>query len=190
MSGNMNKIGAGLVEHAECTPITSRGIIEELFPYIYVASKRMSTRAISEWLEKEQNVQLSHVSIARALKDSSVHFERIMDNIYAAADTLEIHCNYDGNVTNSSKLAFLFDEEYFEQIIGNMAVDIGKDINIGAILHAIQKIKEEWFALPKTVRDRCENICITRDAQRYDESRKAEFEKMVKERISKSSTPE
>ena len=188
MSGDMIKIGFGLVEHSEQAPVTTRGLIEELFPYIYVASKRMSTRAISEWLEKENNVQIGHNTIAIALRKSSEHFERIVDNIYPAANTLEVHCSYDPNITNSSKLSFLFNEEHFAQITKDMTVDLGQGINPGTILHAIQKIRDEWFALPQEVRDRCENIFITRDTEHYDESRKAEFEKMLKEKISESST--
>ena len=188
MSVNMNKIGDGLIQHAELTPVTARGLAEELFPYIYVASKRMSTRAISEWLEKEHNVQISHVTVSKVLKNSAENFGRIVDRVYPAADTLEIHCNYDANIHTSSKLAFLFDEKYFEQITQNMTLDIGSDINFGTVLYAIQKIKEEWFALPKEVRDRCENNFIIRDTQRYDKNRKAEFEKMLKDKISENTS--
>lgn len=188
MSGNMNKIGNNLIQHAEKTKVTARGLAEELFPYIYVASKRMSTRAISEWLEKEHNVQISFVTIAKMLRKSPALFDKIVDEVYAAADTLEIHCNYDDKIANSSKLTFLFNEEYFEQITTDMTVELGKDINIGTILYAIQKLKDEWFALPQEVRDQCENLFITRDTQRYDESRKAEIKRILKDKINESST--
>ena len=188
MSVDTRKIGADLVEHIDKKPFLARGMIDELFPYIYVASKRMSSRAISEWLEKEHNVQISHNTIAIALRNSSEHFEQIVGNVYPAANTLEVHCNYDPNITNSSKLSFLFNEEHFTNITRNMTVDIGGSINIGTILHAVQKIRDEWFTIPKEVRDRCENIFITRDTEHYDESRKAEFERMVKERIGESAT--
>lgn len=188
MSGDMKKVGAGLVEHAGKSPVTARGALEDLFPFIYLASKRMSTRAISEWLEKENNVRISHNTIAIALRNSSEHFEQIVENVYSAANTLEIHCNYDANIIDSSKLSFLFHEERFEHITRNMTVDIGGSINIGTILHAVQKIRDEWFSLPKEVREQCENIFIDRDTQNYDERRKAEFEKIVKEKISESST--
>ncbi len=187
MSGDMKKVGAGLVEHVAEMPVTARGLAEELFPYIYVASKRMSTRAISEWLEKEHNVQISFVTIAKTLRNSPALFEKIVDGVFAAADTLEIHCNHDSNITNSSKLAFLFNEQYFEEITGKIEVGLGEGINIGSILYAIQKINEDWFALPKEVRDRCENIFIIRDAQRYDEERKADFEKTLEDETSEPS---
>lgn len=172
---DFKNIGSGLMKHAEKTPVSARGIIEELFPYIYVASKRMSTRAISEWLEKEHNVQLSHVTISKALKNSEEHFERIVDQIYEAAETFEIYCNYDSKICCTSKLNFLFSEGRFNQIQNDMVINLGRSMNAGAVMHVVQKIEKEWFVLPLEVREQCEPIIIRRNTKQYDTEKKAEF---------------
>lgn len=76
-------IGRQLVECAEHSETFSaqRGIVEELFPYIFEASKRMSLRAISRWLAAEQKIRLSPQAIAKAMRDPGKYWVRALEGI-------------------------------------------------------------------------------------------------------------
>jgi hypothetical protein len=56
-------MGERLVQCAQEQEISARGRISELFPYIYQASKRMNTRAISSFLTDNFGLELSAVGI-------------------------------------------------------------------------------------------------------------------------------
>lgn len=63
-------IGEKLVGHSKSAEFTAnRGLVIELFPFIHEASERMSARAISRFLEEEQNIKLGYVTITKALND-------------------------------------------------------------------------------------------------------------------------
>ena len=63
-------VGQKLVGHSKSAEFTAnRGLVVELFPFIFEASERMSARAISRFLQEEQNIRLSAVTITKALND-------------------------------------------------------------------------------------------------------------------------
>lgn len=173
MSESMKNIGANLIEHAEEAPISTRGIINELFPYIYVASKRMGTRAISEWLDKEQNIQLSHVTIYKALKNSEVHLKRIFENIYDAASQLETHACGDTERIFGSKITFMFSKEVFDDMEKRMSDSRSLDPEVEALDFLFRKIRRDWYSLPKEVRAACENFFVRKDNELARNARKS-----------------
>ena len=63
-------VGQKLVGHSKSAEFTAnRGLVVELFPFIFEASERMSARAIGRFLEEDQNIRLSAVTITKALND-------------------------------------------------------------------------------------------------------------------------
>lgn len=63
-------VGQKLVGHSKSAEFTAnRGLVVELFPFIFEASDRMSARAISRFLMEEQSIRLSAVTITKALND-------------------------------------------------------------------------------------------------------------------------
>lgn len=69
-SVSLIEVGQKLVGHSKSAEFTAnRGLVVEMFPFIFEASDRMSARAISRFLEGEQNIKLSAVTITRALND-------------------------------------------------------------------------------------------------------------------------
>jgi hypothetical protein len=102
----LQEAGRRLVDHAESIGTTARGLVTDLFPYIYAASKRMSTRAISSFLQKDHNVQISPATIARALRDPQKHVE-------VFAETVEPHARILAEVHGVDILALLKDEKGF-----------------------------------------------------------------------------
>jgi hypothetical protein len=85
-------IGRQLVEHAEQAETFSarRGIVEELFPFIFEASHRMSLRAISRWLAAEQKISVSPQAIAKAMRDPGKYWVRALEGIEPAVRVVAI----------------------------------------------------------------------------------------------------
>jgi hypothetical protein len=80
--------GAGqkLFAHSKAAEFTAkRGLVVELFPFIYGAGDRMSAKAISEFLEKEQHIKLSSVTINKALRDPAKNWNQFFDLVEPAA---------------------------------------------------------------------------------------------------------
>jgi hypothetical protein len=88
---NLNSIGNSLLEHSSEADFTARGVVEDLFPFIVQASRRMSTRAISQFLQQKHEVKLSYVTIGRALRDPNKYWNIYYDQIEQAAWTVAKH---------------------------------------------------------------------------------------------------
>lgn len=80
-----DQIGAELVQAAKSQTEDSLPLSTKLFPYIYIASRRMSLRAMSRWLQENHGVSLSAAAISRALNSSELHLERLAESIVAPA---------------------------------------------------------------------------------------------------------
>ncbi len=79
-------IGLKLVGHSKSTEFTAnRGLVIELFPFIFEASQRMSARAISRFLIDEQGVKLSAVTITKALNDPKKSWNSFFDIVEPSA---------------------------------------------------------------------------------------------------------
>ncbi len=79
-------IGQKLVGHSKEAEFTAnRGLVIELFPYIFEASERMSVRAISRFFEEEQDIKLSYVTIGKALNDPKKSWLSFFDSVEPAA---------------------------------------------------------------------------------------------------------
>jgi hypothetical protein len=76
-----DQIGADLVEASRRHTEESLPLSTKLFPYIYVASRRMSLRTISRWLQEKHGVSLSAAAISRALNSQNLHLERLAESI-------------------------------------------------------------------------------------------------------------
>jgi hypothetical protein len=82
-------VGHKLVGHSKAAEFTAgRGLVIELFPFIFEASERMSARAISRFLEDEQNIKLSYVTIMKALNDPKKSWLSFFQNIEPSATVI------------------------------------------------------------------------------------------------------
>jgi hypothetical protein len=81
----IEQIGAELVETSKTGIEDSLPLSTKLFPYIYIASRRMSLRTISKWLQDNHGVSLSAAAISRAVNSSEMHLERLAETISAPA---------------------------------------------------------------------------------------------------------
>ena len=154
-------IGKGLAEHSTKAKFTARGVADELFPFIYVASKRMGARAISEWLAKEHNVKLSHVSISKTVNNAPQHFKQIADAVFEPALLLEeVISKRIGDEASSSMFSFLWSEEEFQKIRRGTFSMTCSAIEIGAVDAAFHTVQILWFSIPAEVRAKCEPFLV------------------------------
>lgn len=78
--------GQRLLAHSKSAEFTAkRGLVVELFPFLFGAAQRMSARAISRFLQKEQGIKLSSVTINKALKDPAKNWNLYFDMVEPAA---------------------------------------------------------------------------------------------------------
>jgi hypothetical protein len=141
--------GAGqkLLAHSKSAEFTARrGLALELFPFIYGAGERMNAKAISDFLEKEQQIKLSSVTINKALKDPHKNWNLFFDMIEPAARILE----------QADKLPmkdFLFREEYFAKRATNPILKAAVKMLVkGEVAHACSVLRTKWFTLDWEVR--------------------------------------
>ena len=79
-------VGQKLVSHSKSAEFTAnRGLVVELFPFIFEASERMSARAISRFLEEEQQIKLSYVTITKALNEPKRSWLSFFESLQPAA---------------------------------------------------------------------------------------------------------
>ena len=74
-----HQIGQKLVE-ASRNEEDSLPLSTKLFPYLFVASRKMSLRRMSGWLLEKHGVSLSAAAISRALNSPELHLERLADS--------------------------------------------------------------------------------------------------------------
>jgi hypothetical protein len=82
-------VGQKLVGHSKSAEFTAnRGLVVELFPFIFEASERMSARAICRFLMEEQDIRLSQVTIAKALNDPKKNWLSFFEIIEPSATVI------------------------------------------------------------------------------------------------------
>jgi hypothetical protein len=82
-------VGQKLVGHSKSAEFSAnRGLVVELFPFIFEASERMSARAISRFLQEQQNIRLSAVTITKALNNPKKSWISFFEIIEPSATTV------------------------------------------------------------------------------------------------------
>lgn len=80
-STRIDQIGSELVQASRELDQSSMPASTRLFPYVYIASRRMSLRAMSKWLKDSHDVDLSAAQISRALRQPDLHLSRLAEFI-------------------------------------------------------------------------------------------------------------
>jgi hypothetical protein len=142
-------IGLKLVGHSKSTEFTAnRGLVIELFPFIFEASQRMSARAISRFLMDEQGVKLSAVTITKALNDPKKSWNSFFDIVEPSALVI-------AKWWRCETLNFLFTgrakyEDNIRPAIGNLVGRLAVKVLIkGDVLSADKILRQKWFCINK-----------------------------------------
>jgi hypothetical protein len=155
------EMGERLALCAQEQEISARGRISELFPYIYQASKRMSTRAISSFLAENFGLKLSAVGISRALKDEKKHWEWL-------AETVEPPAQIFARAHGVSAYGILDDENAFFGF-SEQTPKVSGEEGFQEYRGAEDFLKRRWFSLDKDVRDSCMAFVPNEDKPESDE---------------------
>jgi hypothetical protein len=147
---DISEIGASLVAHSQDQEISGRGLVTSLFPYIYTASKRMSTRAISAFLQEQHGVKLSAVTIAKALREPEKHVGEILERVEPAARTVAL-------AHEVSAEAILRDGELFyalQHATPKILAESDDEAShaLGDYEAAVEIVAREWHDLPTELR--------------------------------------
>lgn len=154
---SLNEIGTGLVGHAQNeAEYSARGTLSELFPYIFQASRRMSSRAISRWLAEGPKIKLSAVTIAKALRNADKYWEEFADFVEPRARIVE-------DALDWPMEDFLYNEVGFRHHIEDKktAPKVGGDTfeeqmhSLAEYETAVEFLIDHWFNLDSSVRDNC-----------------------------------
>jgi hypothetical protein len=141
-------VGKELLEHAKAEGLTVRGALQDLFPYIYAVSERMSTRKISEWLEEKHGITVSFSSVAKALQSAEGYITETASKFYGDAAALDYYIphsmEFSGLDVLSSYSLFLA-----------LKLDAPPLDNFGIVKSILENLDKTWFELPDSYRDAC-----------------------------------
>ena len=152
---DLTEVGQKLVGHSKSAEFTAtRGLVIELFPFIYEASERMSARAIGRFLVEEQKIKLSQVTITRALNDPKKSWLSYFASIEPEAITIA-----KWSKSRSFKFLFLSKADYENRtsldkdgvITGMMARGVRALLQPERIA-ADKVIREKWFSIGLGIR--------------------------------------
>jgi hypothetical protein len=142
-------IGLKLVGHSKTTEFTAnRGLVIELFPFIFEASQRMSARAISRFLLEDQGVKLSAVTITKALNDPKKSWNSYFDIVEPSARMI-------AKWWRCETLNFLFAgrakyENNINDAIGNPIARFAVKVLMKAdVISADKILRQKWFCINK-----------------------------------------
>jgi hypothetical protein len=151
---DLQELGWHLVEASREEDFSARGAIGELFPFVFEASARMSSRAISRWLEGS-GVKISAVTIAKALRIPKPYWEKLFEAIEPAARVFE-------RANGVAMEDFLVREEVFFALAhGSRPVELdvitpeGASEGYDEYQGAVSKLQEEWFRFSQKTREAC-----------------------------------
>jgi hypothetical protein len=157
MKNVIHEIGESLVHFAVNTAEFSkqRGLTEELFPYIYQASRRMSTRAISQYLNLNHKVKISAVSIAKALREADKHWESLYEEVEPAARIFG-----DAHGDSDAEDVLELDGDAFRALCNQpptlaMNTDEQRYENYSQYENAMYILRDGWFAFDEDTRQSC-----------------------------------
>ena len=147
-------IGSELVEASQIAEQSPGEVLEELFPYVYEASRRMSARAISAWLKESHGIQVSQPTISRALRKGEKYWQGFADYIEPWARRVE--AEIDAGLDD-----FLFEDDVFKHMVKQVppakAFAPGSDdaVRYGEFEEAVSILERKWFTLSLETRLLC-----------------------------------
>jgi hypothetical protein len=165
----MGLIGLDLMKHADefgepvRLPLTT-----QLFPYFFVAARKMSVREMSAWLEKTKGVKLSGAAIAKGLQRPELHLRRI-------AEFIQFHVIYLSTMYGKSCEDILFGKEP-----GGASTIITMGAHIDAntdpsVVAAILTTINVWAPIPDEVKRLClKYFDFLQDSAAEDDSKESE----------------
>ena len=152
-------IGSELVEASQRMEQSPGEILEELFPYVYDASRRMSTRAISGWLKENYGIQISQPTISRALRKGDKYWQGFAEYIEPWARRAE-------EEVDAALEDFLFRDDVFLHMVRQVPpstafeADSPDAIRYQEFEEAALFLEQKWFTLSLETRLQCRPFLV------------------------------
>ena len=169
----LTHVGEELVRYAaEVAEFSAqRGLVDELFPYIYQASKRMSTRAISRFLKEEQGIKLSAVTIAKALKVADKYWLAWYESVEPAARVFGAAHDIDPDDVLELEAGH-FDHLCGENTLNLVAKNTQQvEEKWGEYEDAVSVLQSQWFKFDQDTRQTCLAL-VPEDKEEGEEEKK------------------
>ncbi len=147
---DLTEVGKKLVGHSKSAEFTAtHGLIIDLFPFVFEASERMSARAIQRFLEQEQGIKLSQVTISRALSDPKKSWQSYFKTLEPSVIIMAKWCR-------STAFKFLFYSKHefetrtgpdFESSLGRAFGQGVRALLIPDKVAAQNELLQKWFSI-------------------------------------------
>ncbi len=149
IEADLDGIGPKLLAHSKAAEFTARrGLVVELFPFIFGASERMSAKAISQFLETEQGIKLSGVTINKALKDPAKNWNLYFDMIEPAARVFQ-------KEDRVPMRDFLFRRQYLLKKVENPVLKaVVKALVREEVAQAARVLRNKWYVIDWEIRQK------------------------------------
>ena len=163
-------IGAELVQAAGEWERSPGEILTELFPYVFEASKRMSTREISRWLEESHAIKISQPTVSRALRNTDKYWQTF-------AESLEPHARIVERACPVAMKDFMRDESLFNCVTQEENVQFsginGEEAlaDRSEVVEAIHFLRDHWFCLSAATRANMHRYFEEEEEEAQDENR-------------------
>jgi len=164
MQTALSEVGAELVAASKEVERTPGEIMEEMFPFVFEASRRMSARQISRWLHENRGIEISQPTISRALRNADKYWEQFADSIEPQARIVE-------GALDWQMEEFLYNERGFRHHIEDKKTPpkVSGDTfdeqmhSLGEYESAVRFLIDHWFSLDSSVRDNCYRFFQSKD---------------------------
>jgi len=185
MAKKIMNIGEELMNHSKDTEISRHGLADELFPYIWIAAKTMSTRAISAWFKEKQNLQLSPATVSKVLRETDERMRNLF--LKMREKEIEFYTMIESIYCYPAAQTALFDHDEFEKraVERNNYLSAQISNSRGGYAHLLElynTINDEWFALPVEFRDECKKYVEGKDLEGSPASAEAPAEQKQKKK--------
>jgi hypothetical protein len=147
----LSSVGSDLVSHANEFGSPNRlPLITQLFPFLFLASRRMTTREMSDWLSKEKGVSLSAPMITKGLKRPDLHLKRIVEHVQPlAAFVCAVHeRDVDGLLFGDDPYKRCSELQAFADEIWGAPDEATTD----SVREAVSSLIESWAPIPDEVK--------------------------------------
>jgi hypothetical protein len=161
---NIDEVGNSLIEHVRDAAVTRPGIVEEIFPHIVQASKKISARAIAKFLEEKHGVKVSYVTIGRALRNPQKYWNLYYNSIEQSAWTVA--------ETHGKPLKhFMSEPEMYQEMLDGEKVyqaDNQDEIQraVADYENAVALLDAKWFCFDDVILEEARKYLLPRFVQK------------------------
>lgn len=167
----ISSIGYDLLSHAQETGEPNRlPLTTQLFPFLFLSARRMTTRQMSAWLLTNKGVKLSAAGISKGLQRPDLHLRRIAEHVQPLA--AYITAAYHGNGETPESLLYGTNPASGKSVLAEMDAVTSSDPEgrSEGVAEAFATLLEIWDTIPEEVKWMCRPYFDFADIPASDDS--------------------